>query len=224
MAAEDKQREGVEQVQVLALAPSVAPWERHEGETDKAFEAFTFYRDAAPTDRSLTKTSRKMNKSRPTLADWSRKYGWVRRVSAWDDHCDAQRREAELEKRRKMGERHAVQAANFQKILMEPARALAEKFKDETFVASFRAKLANMKPEKLLAVVRACAGVYPALMRSERLASGESTENVEGRIAIHTVRAVSSRIAALAAKYVPQDKLESFLTDLKSALANELGE
>ena len=79
-------------------------------------------------------------------------------------------------------------------------------------------------PEDQLALVRKCATAYPSLMRAERLASGESTENIEGRVAIHQVKAVSSRIAALAAKYIPQDKLEAFLNDLKAALSNEMGE
>ena len=220
MAEEDKRLAVVED----AIVGTPQPWERQEGESDKAFEAFCVYRDSTPSDRSLTKTSQKMSKSRPTLCDWSRKYGWVSRVRAWDDKCDAELREAELKKRREMGERHAKQSASFQRILMEPALALAETLKADGAIKDFRKKLQKMTPEEQLALVRKCATAYPALMRAERLASGESTENIEGRVAVHQVKAVSSRIAALAAKYIPQETLESFLNDLKAAMSNELGE
>lgn len=220
MAAEDKRRDVVED----AIVGTPQPWERQEGETDIAFEAFTIYRDMRPTERSLTRVSQVRNKARSQGCEWSRQHGWVSRVRAWDDRCDAVLREAELNKRREMGERHAKQSASFQRILMEPALALAEHLKGDGAIKDFREKLRKMSPEEQLVLVRKCATAYPALMRAERLASGESTEKVEGRIAIHQVKAVSSRIAALAAKYIPADKLEQFLNDMKAAMSNELGE
>jgi len=207
-----------------ALGVARVPWEIQEGETSKAFEAFVVYRGLPPSERSVEKAGKVLGKSTGTLDRWTAKYGWVRRARAWDDEQDAATRNAELESRRKMGKRHAQQAQTFERLLMEPAMALAEKLRDKEFTEGFRNKISVLEPGDLLALVRACAGAYPSLMRAERLASGESTENIEGRVAVHQVKAVAARIAARAAKYIPDEKLPAFLSDLKADLANELGE
>lgn len=207
-----------------ALAVDVEPWGRLEGETEQAFEAFATYRDMDATERSLSKTARALSKSKPLMSGWSRKHSWVRRARAWDDHRDAEMREAEIAERRKMGKRHAQQARSFGRLLMEPALALGKKLQDGEYTKEFRAKIAKMDPADILALMRASATAFPSLMRAERLAMGESTESVEGRISVHEVKAVAARIAARAAKYIPPEKLDAFLNDLKADLANQLGE
>ena len=219
MAKSDRKRRAVDD----ALGVAVAPWARQNGETAQAFEAFAVYLDQEPVKRSLASVGRALGKSKPLMERWSAKHGWVRRARAWDDEREAARRGEELEVRRKMGRRHAQQAQSFERLLMEPAAALAERLRDQSFTNAFRGKIAEMEPADLLALVRACAGVYPSLMRAERLASGESTENIEGRVAVHQVKAVAARIAARAAKYISDDQLPAFLSDLKADLANELG-
>ena len=100
------------------------PWERQEGETTNAYEAFCVYRDLG-TKRSHVKTGEKLGKNTTTISEWSVKFNWVERVEAYDD--DQERKEREmLEKERlndikKMRERHADLAVE---MLEKAARAL----------------------------------------------------------------------------------------------------
>ena len=63
------------------------PWERQEGETVKAFEAFCVYRDLGKS-RSQEKAAEKLSKSRQQMCKWSMKYNWVERVEAWEEEQD----------------------------------------------------------------------------------------------------------------------------------------
>ena len=81
-------------------------WERQEGESAKAFEAFGVYRDLGP-DRSIAKTGQKLGKNLTTLSEWSSKFEWVKRANAWDDEQDRVARNEQIKEIRKMRERHA---------------------------------------------------------------------------------------------------------------------
>ena len=80
-------------------------WERQPGETNKAYYAFTLYRDMG-YQRSLAKVREKYGANyrrdvRRLIERWSSQHKWVERVSAYDDYLDLQKRkvhEAELEK------------------------------------------------------------------------------------------------------------------------------
>ena len=67
------------------------PWERQPGESAPAFSAFAAYRDM--TDRSLRAVGQKLGKCRALMERWSAAWDWVDRVSAWDGHRDALRRD-----------------------------------------------------------------------------------------------------------------------------------
>lgn len=67
-------------------------WERQEGETDKAYEAFALYRDMGAS-RSVRDVAQKLGKSATLISRWSSANNWVERVSAWDDQEDERRRE-----------------------------------------------------------------------------------------------------------------------------------
>lgn len=70
-------------------------WDKREDETGKAYEWFCRYRDMGPV-RSHAKLVQKYGKN-PTYKSqtelWSRKYGWVERVAAYDDHLESLKRE-----------------------------------------------------------------------------------------------------------------------------------
>jgi hypothetical protein len=55
------------------------PWERQEGESDKAFDAFRVYLEAGPK-RSLKAVSQRLSKSLPLLKRWSVRWKWRIRV------------------------------------------------------------------------------------------------------------------------------------------------
>ena len=64
------------------------PWEMQPEETTKAYEAFCVYRDMETKDRSIRLVAEKLQKSETLIGRWSRTYGWVKRVAAWDAELD----------------------------------------------------------------------------------------------------------------------------------------
>ena len=103
------------------------PWERQKGETSRAFEAFAVYRDMG-AGRSINKTAQKLSKNRTTIADWSTKYEWVKRVAAWDAEQDRIARQNQIDEIKKMRKRHTDLASA---MLVKAARALQRIPEDE---------------------------------------------------------------------------------------------
>jgi hypothetical protein len=107
---------------------SVAPWEQHAGESARAFGAFCVYRDQGPR-RSLRAAAAAFyghtSAARERQFDkWSRVFHWVARASAWDQHLDAEARQAQEEAQREMTERHVKEARALQGKALERLRAL----------------------------------------------------------------------------------------------------
>lgn len=102
----------------------IKPWERQQGETDKAFEAFAIYRDAG-ADRSIRQVAKKLNKSSTLIGKWSSKWNWVERAAAYDNdlerqaHKEKQKLVADTRKRQlqiaMQLERKALEALNLMK-------------------------------------------------------------------------------------------------------------
>lgn len=89
--------------------PTVEPWERQEGETAKAFEAFVIYRNIG-AERSLRKVVQELHKNLTTIAEWSSKYDWVERCRAWDAEQDRIARMEQVKAIKAMRNRHAGMA------------------------------------------------------------------------------------------------------------------
>lgn len=96
------------------------PWERLEGESSKAYEAFSAYRDMG-SQRSLSKVAEKLGKSETLMGRWSSAYQWRERAAKWDDEQNRMARESQLEEIRKMRKRHAGLAYS---MLVKAGRAL----------------------------------------------------------------------------------------------------
>jgi hypothetical protein len=62
---------------------SVIPWDRLDGESPPAFEAFVAYRGAGH-DRSVRKLARQIGKSPSLLFRWCSRHEWASRTQAWD--------------------------------------------------------------------------------------------------------------------------------------------
>lgn len=60
-------------------------WDRQPGESARAFAAFCVYRDAGAA-RSLRAIVDKTSAKLAQIGAWSRRYGWVNRVEAYDAH------------------------------------------------------------------------------------------------------------------------------------------
>lgn len=103
------------------------PWERQKGETSRAYEAFCTYRDMGAS-RSINKTAQKLSKNRTTIAEWSARNDWVKRVAAWDMEQDRIARQAQTDEIKKMRKRHADLA---NAMLVKAAKALQRIPEDE---------------------------------------------------------------------------------------------
>jgi hypothetical protein len=68
-------------------------WERQEGESARAYEAFSLYRDYGPA-RSIAKVAEALGKSRALLERWSVAHEWVDRVAALEARDEMVRRDA----------------------------------------------------------------------------------------------------------------------------------
>lgn len=68
-------------------------WERQAGESSRAYEAFSAYRDLGPA-RSLAKVGQMLGKSTALMERWSVEHSWVDRVAALEARDEMLRREA----------------------------------------------------------------------------------------------------------------------------------
>ena len=109
----------------------IKPWERQEGESAKAYEAFSVYRDMK-ADRSLAKVGQKLGKSKTMMEKWSKKFDWVARAEAWDLEEDRLIRVALTKDIGAMRKRHADVA---RAMLIKAAKALT-KIPDEEIKAA----------------------------------------------------------------------------------------
>lgn len=64
---------------------TAAPWEQQPGESITAYAMATAYFELGP-QRSLARVARLFGKSTGTIGGYSRRYGWVARARAYDQH------------------------------------------------------------------------------------------------------------------------------------------
>lgn len=102
---------------------SIKAWERQRGESQKAFEAFTVYRDLE-SERSLVKVGQKLGKSSTLIERWSVQWSWVERARLYDEEKERQYLLQQEEERKKMAERHAKQSMMFQNKVLERLRTI----------------------------------------------------------------------------------------------------
>lgn len=103
-------------------------WERQEGESDKAYAAFSTYRDMGPgrSHRAVAETlyGVQAKYSVRTVHEWSRKFGWVDRVAALEARDEMMRRQAiEDHLRTKASSFAERQAALFERMLGQAEKA-----------------------------------------------------------------------------------------------------
>ena len=96
----------------------VKPWERQEGESAKAFEAFTIYAGLG-ADRSLRAVAQQLGKSKTLMDRWSSTYGWVARAAEYDADLQRKAHAEAVKKARKMNDRHIGIALKMQEKALE---------------------------------------------------------------------------------------------------------
>ncbi len=114
------------------------PWERQEGESVKAFEAFTVYLEMGD-ERSLRAVGQRLGKSRALIERWSRTYQWVERVASYDADVQRKAHAKAVDKRRKMVDRHI---------------SIALKMQEKALKALEQMDPADIDPKNLIAMLR----------------------------------------------------------------------
>src|SRR5688572_2143686 len=93
--------------------PARQIWERHERESNEAFEAFKIYLNLG-VERSTKKVAEQLGKSLSLIQRWSADWRWVERCRAFDNYVFQQELE-DLEKDRVRARRaHANVSRMFQ--------------------------------------------------------------------------------------------------------------
>lgn len=135
------------------------PWDRRQDETPKNYQTFLAYRDMG-VRRSLRSLSAQLN-PKPgyvrVLNEWSSRYDWVDRASAWDVEQEQEFAAEQGEQVRDMRRRHAVWGT----IAINKAGE----------------KLRNINPAKL--TVREAVMLLDIGVRIERLSRGEASDRID---------------------------------------------
>ena len=114
------------------------PWERQEGESVKAFEAFTVYLEMGD-ERSIREVAQRLAKSRTLIGRWSVTYQWVERVAAFDADVQRKAHAKAVKKRRNMVDRHI---------------SIALKTQEKALMALEQMDPADIDPKNLIAMLR----------------------------------------------------------------------
>lgn len=114
------------------------PWERQEGESVKAFEAFTVYLEMGD-ERSIREVAQRLAKSRTLIGRWSVTYQWVERVAAFDADVQRKAHAKAVKKRRNMVDRHI---------------SIALKMQEKALMALEQMDPAGIDPKNLIAMLR----------------------------------------------------------------------
>ena len=114
------------------------PWERQEGESVKAFEAFTVYLEMGD-ERSIREVAQRLAKSRTLIGRWSVTYQWVERVAAFDADVQRKAHAKAVKKRRNMVDRHI---------------SIALKMQEKALMALEQMDPADIEPKNLIAMLR----------------------------------------------------------------------
>lgn len=114
------------------------PWERQEGESVKAFEAFTLYLEMGD-ERSIREVAQRLAKSRTLIGRWSVTYQWVERVAAFDADVQRKAHAKAVKKRRNMVDRHI---------------SIALKMQEKALMALEQMDPADIDPKNLIAMLR----------------------------------------------------------------------
>ena len=152
----------------------IKPWDQQEGETARAFEYFTAYRDMPPETRTISAVAARYGKSAVAMHKHCNQRNWKERVEAWDREQD---RIAQIEAAREIAKvrRKQREAGTFGR---ETAIAYIEELKN----AIDRARETG-EPGDALAVAK-LSEITQLLKTSaelERIGSGDSGEVVETR-------------------------------------------
>lgn len=148
------------------------PWEPQEGESAPAYQAFAEYRDLGG-ERSLESVARILSKSSQLLKRWSARWKWVERSQAYDAHMDSLEQKAREKALTRKAEDWATKELEMASLLYDKAKSML----------SFPLAKQVTKDGQTVVMpadwrMRDAAAIAEAGIKMERLARGQSTENV----------------------------------------------
>lgn len=148
------------------------PWEPQKGESPPAYQAFAEYRDLGEA-RSLESVARLLSKSSQLLKRWSARWKWVERSQAYDTHMQEIEQKAREKALTKKAEDWATKELEMAGLLYEKAKSMLgfPLTKQVTKDGQTVVMPADWR-------MRDAAAIAEAGIKMERLARGESTENV----------------------------------------------
>ena len=93
-------------------------WERQDGESGKAYEAFAVYRDMG-AGRTVSAVARQLRKSRALIDRWKRQWNWEERARAYDRELERAAYEEAVKAMREMLRRHIGMGVRMQTKALE---------------------------------------------------------------------------------------------------------
>lgn len=147
------------------------PWERQERESAKAYEAFTVYLNMG-RERTIRSVAQQLHKSSTLIGRWSRTFGWVERVAAYDAELQRAAHEEALKKSRQMTQRHIKAALKLQEKALDALEKTDPAEMDPKTILAFIRESTRMEREARASVV------YDTTPASERAGASSSLADV----------------------------------------------
>lgn len=138
------------------MSAGIHPWERQDGESPRAFEAFAAYLEMG-ADRSLRAVGQKLVKSYALISRWSAAHRWVERAAAYDAEIRRQAYTAASKKARKMLDRHICTALELQSKAIEALDEITPEDLDPKALLSYIVTAAKLEREARADLVRMTA-------------------------------------------------------------------
>ena len=129
------------------------PWERQEGESVKAYEAFQCYLNLGET-RSQRLVSEQLSKSRQLISRWSANYQWVERVAAYENDLQRQAHAEAVKKARQMADRHISIAMEMQQKALQALKKMDPRDIDPKNLVAFIREATKLERENRTEIVK----------------------------------------------------------------------
>ena len=211
-------------------------WERQQGESAQAYEAFEYYRRLPPGERSLQRAwedhcnrpgQARERRGRGTggphghWTRWMSRWRWKERALAWDEEVAALARDQELE--RELKSRLAAQEEELrQRQLMREearaARAVGRRILLRILQGVEAGQLDELALSDLLPHLAKASTLLEVGQKLDRLFQGEPTDLTR----VETdAREVVGKLVAVMQQYVPEGKWEELAQKLDTLEADE---
>lgn len=142
---------------------TLKPWDAQPNEAPKMFERFRAFLALGPT-RTIKKAADSLNSPLSTIKTTSKKFGWVARAKAWDEHMARVQNKARESEATKAGRRAERLAQRLATVALGETQKLAE---------------LSAKSDELVVSPREVVKMSEVAFKASRLVAGKATEQVE---------------------------------------------